>query len=167
MSRFFGIASSVDWRSVTPVEKGWSADRKFRVVTEDGRPLLLRLSDAGLRDEKEKEYGIIEKYAQTGINLSAPLEFGVCEDGKSVYMLLNWVEGRDLEEVLPELTEGEQYALGREAGEDEFAMMEELHRLTGVPVPAGLAGLREKEVRHGDVIDKEDMLDYVLQFVRG
>ncbi len=59
------------------------------------------------------------------------------------------------------------HALGREAGEDEFAMMAELHRLTGVPVPAGLAGLREKEVRHSDVIDKEDMLDYVLRFVRG
>ena len=58
-------------------------------------------------------------------------------------------------------------ALGREAGEDEFAMMAELHRLTGVPVPAGLAGLREKKVRHSDVIDKEDMLDYVLRFVRG
>ena len=58
-------------------------------------------------------------------------------------------------------------ALGREAGEDEFAMMAELHRLTGVPVPAGLAGLREKAVRHSDVIDKEDMLDYVLRFVRG
>ena len=59
------------------------------------------------------------------------------------------------------------HALGREAGEDEFAMMAELHRLTGVPVPAGLAGLQEKEVRHSDVIDKEDMLDYVLRFVRG
>lgn len=59
------------------------------------------------------------------------------------------------------------HALGREAGEDEFAMMAELHRLTGVPVPAGLAGLQEKEVRHGDVIEKEEMLDYVLRFVRG
>ena len=59
------------------------------------------------------------------------------------------------------------HALGREAGEDEFAMMAELHRLTGVPVPAGLAGLQEKEVRHSDVIDKEDMLDYVLRFVKG
>ncbi|MBQ3725355.1 MAG: threonine synthase [Oscillospiraceae bacterium] len=59
------------------------------------------------------------------------------------------------------------HALGREAGEDEFAMMAELYRLTGVPVPAGLAGLQEKEVRHGDVIEKDEMLDYVLRFVRG
>ena len=56
MSRFFGIASSVDWRSVTPVEKGWSADRKFRVTTEDGVSLLLRLSDAGQREEKKREF---------------------------------------------------------------------------------------------------------------
>ena len=61
MSRFFGIASSVDWRSVTPVEKGWSADRKFRVTTEDGVSLLLRLSDAGRWEEKKREFGIITK----------------------------------------------------------------------------------------------------------
>ena len=153
MSRFFGIASSVDWRSVTPVEKGWSADRKFRVVTEDGRPLLLRLSDAGLRDEKEKEYGIIEKYAQTGINLSAPLEFGVCEDGKSVYMLLNWVEGRDLEEVLPELSEGEQYALGREAGE----ILRRIHSIPLSPEDMPTGTKKPKKLRQLALYEGSDL----------
>ena len=116
MSRFFGIGSSEAWRSVVPVDKGWSDDEKYLVRGADDRPLLLRLSDIARYEEKKKEFEIIGKYAQTGVNLSAPLEFGVCEQGRSVYMLLGWVEGRDLEEVLPELTEGEQYALGREAG---------------------------------------------------
>ncbi len=31
-------------------------------------------------------------------------------------MLLTYVEGKDLEEVLPKLPEKEQYLLGREAG---------------------------------------------------
>ena len=45
---------------------------------------------------------------------------------------------------------------------DEFSMMERLHRLTGTEVPRNLAGLQGRTVRHRDVIDKEQMLDYVL-----
>ena len=54
-------------------------------------------------------------------------------------------------------------ALGQKAGEDEFAVMEELHARTGVPVPKNLAALREKPVRHKDVIGREDMLAYVQE----
>ena len=53
-------------------------------------------------------------------------------------------------------------ALGEEPGDDEFAMMDKLSALTGTPIPKNLATLREKQVRHKDVIDKEAMLDYVL-----
>lgn len=40
--------------------------------------------------------------------------------------------------------------------------MEQLHKVTGVPVPKNLAGLRSREVRHRDVIGQEEMLSYVL-----
>ena len=53
-------------------------------------------------------------------------------------------------------------ALGEEPGDDEFAMMDKLSALTGAPIPKNLATLREKQVRHKDVIDKDAMLDYVL-----
>ena len=54
-------------------------------------------------------------------------------------------------------------ALGQKVSEDEFAVMEDLHISTGVPVPKNLAALREKPVRHTDCIDREDMLSYVLE----
>ena len=53
-------------------------------------------------------------------------------------------------------------ALGEEPGDDEFAMMDKLSALTGTPIPKNLATLREKQVRHKDVIDKDAMLDYGL-----
>jgi len=53
-------------------------------------------------------------------------------------------------------------ALGEEPGDDEFAMMDKLSALTGTPIPKNLATLREKQVRHKDVIDKDAMLDYIL-----
>ena len=55
--------------------------------------MLLRLSDIAQLEQKKKEFAVIGKYAETGIRMSVPREFGVCDGGKSVYMLLDWVEG--------------------------------------------------------------------------
>lgn len=52
--------------------------------------------------------------------------------------------------------------IGETAQGDEFAVMEQLHAVTGVPVPKKLATLKERAVRHRDVIGCEEMLDYVL-----
>ena len=53
--------------------------------------------------------------------------------------------------------------IGESAKGDEFDVMEQLHDVTGVPVPKNLAGLRSREVRHRDVIEQGDMLAYVLK----
>ena len=53
-------------------------------------------------------------------------------------------------------------ALGGDGQGDEFRQMETLGEMTGVPIPKNLAGLRGKEARFRDVIDRESMLDYVL-----
>ena len=53
-------------------------------------------------------------------------------------------------------------AIGEIPSGDEFSLMEQLHAVTGVPVPENLASLREKPERHTKVIDKEKMLDFVL-----
>ena len=41
-------------------------------------------------------------------------------------------------------------------------MMNELARISGVPIPGNLSGLEGRPVLHKDVIDKDAMLDYVL-----
>ncbi len=53
-------------------------------------------------------------------------------------------------------------ALGEEAEGDEFAVMEKLYEITGVPVPKNLQGLRHKPVRHDTVLAKDGLLDFVL-----
>lgn len=113
---YFDIKQSRNWKSVVPVSKGWSRDKKYLITTDTDEWLLLRMSDIGQFDTKKKEYDIIQKYAKLGIKMSEPIEFGVCNNGKNVYMLLTWIEGQDLETVLPELSKEEQYRLGRQAG---------------------------------------------------
>ena len=49
-----------------------------------------------------------------------------------------------------------------ELPQSEFDMVEQLHELTGVSVPAPLASLRGKTARFSDVTDKKQMQDVVL-----
>ncbi len=54
-------------------------------------------------------------------------------------------------------------AIGGDTSGDEFAQMETLSKITGIPIPKNLAGLRELEERHTGVIAKEEMLEFVLK----
>lgn len=98
------------------IHKGWSDDKKYCVETADGEKRLLRISDITVREEKEREFALMKRMAAAGIPASQPLEFGVCDDGKSVCQLLTWCEGTEAKELLPSLSEKEQYAYGEEAG---------------------------------------------------
>ena len=48
-------------------------------------------------------------------------------------------------------------SIGLDIEKDGFANVKALHEKTGVRIPAGLKGLETKEIRHRDVLDKEEM----------
>ena len=52
-------------------------------------------------------------------------------------------------------------AIGGDTVGDEFDLLQRLHERTGVPVPAALAQLAGKPVRHRDCIAREEMRAYV------
>ena len=53
-------------------------------------------------------------------------------------------------------------AIGGDTSGTEFEQMDRLSAITGVPVPKNLSGLLGKEEKHTGVIEKDAMLDYVL-----
>ena len=53
-------------------------------------------------------------------------------------------------------------AIGGDTSGTEFEQMDRLSAMTGVPVSKNLAGLLGKEEKHTGVIEKDAMLDYVL-----
>ena len=57
-------------------------------------------------------------------------------------------------------------AIFQQSNEDEFACMEELQRKSGARIPDSLLLLQGAKIRHEDVIDKEDMRDYVEKTVK-
>ena len=113
--------------SRTPIDKGWSADRKFCVHTADGEKYLLRISSADRLARKQREFEKMEAVSRLGIPMCLPLEFGSCEDG--VYAILSWIDGEDAEEAIIAMPQERQYTYGLDAGR----ILAKIHT---VPAPA-------------------------------
>lgn len=129
---------------IEPLNKGWSSDKKYYIETADGRRLLLRVSDVSEHDRKRAEFEKLKRLMESGIPASRPVDFGVFDNGKSVYQLQTWIDGEDAEVVLPRLTETEQYVLGLKAGE----LLRKIHT---IPAQDGIADWSE---RYFSVIDE-------------
>ncbi len=54
-------------------------------------------------------------------------------------------------------------AIGETCPGDEFDMMEKLEKVTSVKMPENLRALRERAIRHNDLVAPADMLSYVLK----
>lgn len=113
--------------SRTPIDKGWSADRKFCVRTADGEKYLLRISSADRLARKQREFEKMEAVSRLGVPMCLPLEFGTCEEG--VYAILSWIDGEDAEEAIMAMPQERQYSYGLDAGR----ILAKIHT---VPAPA-------------------------------
>ena len=124
---------------------GLSGDRKIYVETDDGQRLLLRVSGSDAIDRKRDEYEMTMTAYRHGVPAPQPLGFGSCEGGKSCYALFRWMDGKDAESMLPEMSEAAQYALGRKTGE----LLRKIH---SIPSPSP-AHVETHAVRFGRRVD--------------
>jgi aminoglycoside phosphotransferase (APT) family kinase protein len=98
----------------TPIDKGWSGDRKYCAITEEGQTYLLRISPIDRLDRKRREYEKMDEVAQLGIPMCQPVEFGTCQEG--AYSIQSWIDGEDAEERILSMGQEEQYRYGLDAG---------------------------------------------------
>lgn len=123
------IPQAAAWQFIRPLTKGWSSDRKYYIETSDGAKQLLRISELSSYEQKKAEFAAMKRLAASSITLPQPLAWGLCNNGKNVYLLLTWLEGEDAEVVLPTLDDEEQYRLGYAAGQ----MLRVIHSLPAPP----------------------------------
>ena len=108
------------------IKKGWSGERKYCVTDHEGMRYLMRISDAEMHHAKEQEFRMMQRVASLGIPMCLPMEFGTCEEG--VYLLQSWIDGTELEQVLPTLSIDKQKFYGRIAGQY-------LKKMHSIPAP--------------------------------
>ncbi|GAA3402522.1 phosphotransferase family protein [Paenibacillus hodogayensis] len=117
---------------VQPISKGFSFDRKYALLGQNGQPAyVLRTATLKDADRKRNEFEIVRRVHETGVRTSGPVAFGTIEASDLCFMVLTYVDGDDASEALPLLTSDEQYAIGETAGS-------ELRRMHELEHPGGL-----------------------------
>ncbi|MEC2342624.1 phosphotransferase family protein [Paenibacillus barengoltzii] len=114
---FADIQGYETFKKIDPITKGWSSDQKYYIETVTNERWLLRIADISQYDHKKHEFEMMRRLAESGIPMSRPVDFGVCNNGQSVYSLSTWCDGEDAQAVLPKLTDTRQYHLGVTAGQ--------------------------------------------------
>ncbi len=124
------------------IDKGWSGDQKFRVTAVDGTTYLLRVSSADRADAKRADFERMKQVEALGVPMCRPIALHMCPDG--VYFLQSWVDGQDAEEIVPFLSDTEQYVTGLESG----WILRNIH---AIPAPPGQ---EDWEARYNRKIDR-------------
>lgn len=137
MKLFNDISGSNNWDTIKLIEKGWSDDKKYYIKTVDEKELLLRISDITQYENKKREFESLEVLISRDILMSRPIDFGICNSGKSVYSLLTWINGEDAEVIIPQLDGKKQYSLGVNAG----VFLKQMHR---IPAPKSMPSWAER-----------------------
>ena len=115
-----------EYNNIHKISKGWSADKKYFIESKTGEKYLLRVNPIEYLARKEKEFNIMEDVYKLEINMSKPIDFGICNNGQSVYILLSWIEGKDLDEEITSFSDEEQYNIGIKAGK----ILKKLHSIS-------------------------------------
>lgn len=93
--------------------------------------MLLRVADSSVYSQKRIEFEAVKHLATFGVPMPSPIDFGTCENGKCVYTLLSWVEGVEVEAILPNLSKADQYMLGIKSGQ----ILREIHAAPTTDIP--------------------------------
>jgi len=104
------------WSKIELIDKGWSSDKKYYIETINGERQLLRVSKIECYDAKVKEFEVMKKLGKLNINMSKPISFGTFNEDKNTYLLLSWVDGLSIGDVINSYPKREQYLIGVEAG---------------------------------------------------
>ena len=130
-----------------PINKGWSSDKKYCIIDENGTRYFLRVSDIAQYDAKQSEFNMIKKVASLGVPMCKPLEFGTCEEG--VYSIQSWIDGVDAEKVISALPDTEQYVYGLEAGR----ILRKIHSIPAPDASTNGVGAEDWEIRFNRKMD--------------
>ena len=106
-----------EWHQLQELIGGNSRERKFRLVDGKGQSCILRISQVDRFHLKHQEYANLVRLEPYGLCIPKPLQFGLCNGGSHLYMLLSWIDGTTVASLLPSHSEEEQYQLGIQCGQ--------------------------------------------------
>jgi len=116
------LAGVTGWE---PLDKGWSEDEKLLLYVGNAPAYLLRLSDIGWADGREREFLTLGRQHERGLPCPEPVLFRRMEDALICAVVTGYIPGECAEDVLPSMPLRVQRDTGVQAGE----LLRRLHEL--------------------------------------
>jgi aminoglycoside phosphotransferase (APT) family kinase protein len=128
---------------IVQIEKGFSMDNKYIILTKEGKRYLVRITETNsCRDlaARRSEFDMIRQLRTYSDLVPRGYLFQASEEEGFCFMILDYIEGRDGEEILGFLSPEKQYGIGFEAGS-------ELKRLHAYCAPPDLYPWADRKIR--------------------
>ncbi|QQD85168.1 MULTISPECIES: aminoglycoside phosphotransferase family protein [Jeotgalicoccus] len=109
------LLSIEEIQEVEILDKGFSDDSKYVVKTSRDK-FLLRLTSIKNKARMLQMISLLKQAKANNIRTHQVIDHGEFSETQ-YYLLTTWIEGRDLEVVLPTLSKEKQYEIGLQAGE--------------------------------------------------
>ncbi|GLF90587.1 aminoglycoside phosphotransferase [Bacillus safensis] len=115
--------------SIDQIDKGYSRDEKWIVTMSSGEKYVLRCTNQEQFEKVKTQFELLTQLKRYGVQCADPVNMDVLEEKQQLYYILSFVEGQEAKEIISQLTEEKQYALGVSAGKD-------LRNMHTYPAPA-------------------------------
>lgn len=115
-ANFRDIPGSESWIKLTEITDGDSSDRKFYIKTNERQRFLLHVADCKLYDRKKNEFEYLSQIHKSGARVPEPVGFGLCSQGRALFLQTRWIYGRPGTQELQNLLKYQQYSVGIAAG---------------------------------------------------
>lgn len=102
---------------ILPIEKGFSTEKKWKVLAEKGI-FLLRSSQSNMLERKKEEFDLMSRLYRQGVKCNQPVYLFESTDKTTIYSLYSYLPGHDAETHINKTTRSQQYKMGVRAGED-------------------------------------------------
>lgn len=110
-------AASGPLQTITPITKGFSFEKKFKLTSERG-DFLVRLSPIAAYAAKAQEFALMQQLYANGVHCNQPILILEAEASATVCTLYRYLAGVDAEENISNLPAATQYQIGVAAGQD-------------------------------------------------
>ncbi|MEZ4733045.1 MAG: aminoglycoside phosphotransferase family protein [Caldilineaceae bacterium] len=110
-------AASGPLQTITPITKGFSFEKKFKLTSERG-DFLVRLSSIAAYAAKAQEFALMQQLYANGVHCNQPILILAAEASATVCTLYRYLAGVDAEENISNLSAATQYQIGVAAGQD-------------------------------------------------
>jgi aminoglycoside phosphotransferase (APT) family kinase protein len=100
---------------VTPILKGFSQEKKWKVELEDGKKYFVKAGNIQTAEQRKKELYYVQHFEKLGVPVPKLVAF--YEFSERCVEISEFIEGEDGPDALPKMTVMQQYEVGSKAGE--------------------------------------------------